>query len=181
MAAFWCKEFAMKWTRSAALTVAFALVSFGTGLFASPTETRAADDASVAIKSTIDGFNDSFNHHDAHAVAMWFTEDADFINTQQAESHGRSGIEEHFVPLFAGRLKNAHRTCTVKSVRLITPDVAAVTMDYVLTGTTGTNGEVVPVRKGLYDWIVTKQNGKWLINVLHESELAQPPAVVPVR
>jgi uncharacterized protein (TIGR02246 family) len=171
----------MKWTRLAALTAMFLLISFGTGFFASAKVTGAADDASAAIKNTIDGFNDSFNRHDAHAVAMWFAEDADFINTQQALSHGRIGIEEHFVPLFAGRLKNAHRTCTVKSVRLLTPDVAAVTMDYVLTDTTGTNGEDVPVRKGLYDWIVTKENGKWLINVLHESELAQAPAVVPVR
>jgi hypothetical protein len=54
-------------------------------------------------------------------------------------------------------------------------------MDYVLSGTTGTNGEAVPVRKGLYDWIVTKQNGKWSINILHESELAPAPAMVPIR
>ena len=112
---------------------------------------------------------------------VWFTEDADFITVQQAVSHGRKGIEDHFVPLFSGRLANAHRTCTVKSVRFITPDVATVRMDYVLTGTKGANGEDVPARKGLYDWIATRQNGQWLINVLHESEVAPAPALVPVR
>lgn len=112
---------------------------------------------------------------------MCFTDDADFINVQQANSHGRKAIEEHFVPLFSGRLKNSHRTYTVKSIRSITPGVATVTMDYILAGTIGTNGEAVAPRKGLYDWIVARQNGKWLISVLHESELAPASAMVPVR
>ena len=172
----------MKPTRPAAWLIFVALVVIGTGFLALPARALAADDdASAAIKSMVDGFNDSFNRHDPHAVAMWFADDADFINTQQAVSHGRQGIEEHFVPLFAGRLKNARRTSTIKSIRFITPEVASVTMDYVLSGTTGTNGEAVPVRKGLYDWIVTKQNGKWSINILHESELAPAPAMVPIR
>jgi uncharacterized protein (TIGR02246 family) len=142
---------------------------------------RAADADTAGIKALIDEFTAAFNNHDSHAVAMCFTDDADFINVQQANSHGRKAIEEHFVPLFSGRLKNAHRTYTVKSVRFITPDVAAVTMDYVLAGTTGANGGEAPPRKGLYDWIVARQNGKWLISVLHESELAPAPAMVPVR
>ena len=112
---------------------------------------------------------------------MCFTDDADFINVQQADSRGRKAIEEHFVPLFSGRLKNAHRTYTLKNIRFITPDVAAVTMDYVLNDTTGANGETVPPRKGLYDWTVVRQNGKWLISVAHESELAPAAAMVPVR
>jgi uncharacterized protein (TIGR02246 family) len=170
----------MKGTRSIALLTSFALI-FLSGILSSPKEARAADEASAAVKGVIDGFTDSFNRHDPHGVAAWFADDADFINTQQVTSHGRKGIEEHFVPLFAGRLKNAHRTCTVRSIRFINPEVAVVTMDYVLTGTTGTNGEEAPVRKGLYDWIVTKQNGKWLINVLHESEQASAPGVMPVR
>lgn len=98
---------------------------------------RAADADTAGIKSLIDEFTAAFNNHDSRAVAMCFTDDADFINVQQANSHGRKAIEEHFVPLFSGRLKNAHRTYTVKSVRSITPDVAAVTMDYVLAGPPG--------------------------------------------
>ena len=78
---------------------------------------------------------------------MCFTDDADFINVQQANSHGRKAIEEHFVPLFSGRLKNAHRTYTVKSVRFITPDVAAVTMDYVVAAPPGrTAGKLLHVK-----------------------------------
>ena len=168
----------MRTTRLTALAAIFVF------LFIAAFATRAArgaDDASGGIKSLIDGFTASFNSHDAHALSMWFADDADFISVQQAKYHSRKGIEEHFVPLFSGRFKNAHRSYTLKDIRLISPDVASVTMDYVLTGTNGTNGEQAPPRKGLYDWIVVKQNGKWLISVLHESELAPAPAVVPVR
>jgi uncharacterized protein (TIGR02246 family) len=156
----------------------FAAVLLALALSA-PRHASAADESGV--KTLIDEFTNAFNSHDAHAVATCFTDDADFINVQQADSRGRKAIEDHFVPLFSGRLKNAHRTYTLKSIRFITPDVAAVTMDYVLNDTTGTNGETVPSRKGLYDWVVTRQNAKWLISVLHESELAPAPAMVPVR
>ena len=45
-------------------------------------------------------------------------------------------------------------------------------MDDEFSDTTGANGETVPPRKGLYDWTVVRQNGKWQISVAHESELA---------
>lgn len=137
---------------------------------------------SAAINKVIDGFTDAFNRHDAHTIAMWFTEDADYTNSRQVTTHGRRAIEEHFVPLFAGGiLKSSHRSGSVRSIRFLTPEVASVYIDYTLTGTTSPDGTELAPRKGLYDWIVTKQNGRWLINVLHESELAPASALVPVR
>lgn len=142
----------------------------------------ASGDDSAAVKHVIQGFTDAFNQHDSHAVGMWFTDDADFTNVTQDKTHGRTDIEQHFVPLFAGRLKDAHRTYTIKNIRFIRPDVATVQMDYVLTGALDRGGAPTPARKGIYDWIVSKQDGKWLINVFHESELGTAaPAVVPVR
>ena len=137
----------------------------------------AAGGDSAAIEHVIDGFTADFNRHDAHGVSTWFTEDADFINVQQAVSQGRKNIEEHFVPLFSGRLKNARRTISVKSIRFITPNVAAADIDYELTGAINVNGTADPARKGLYDWVLVKQNGKWLISAFHESEVgAAAPA-----
>jgi uncharacterized protein (TIGR02246 family) len=95
---------------------------------------------------------------------MWFAEDGDFINVEQAVFRGRKGIEEHLVPMFAGRLKNAHRTYAVKSIRSLRKSRSCI------TGTKGIDGADVALRKGLYDCVVTERNGKWLINVLQESE-----------
>jgi len=170
----------MKRTHTASLTMVLTFLSFGALISLAPHRVKADDDESPAIMKVIDGFTDSFNHHDAHAVAMWFTQDADFINVGQMTSHGPKDIEAHFVPLFTGRLKNSHRTYTLRTIRFLSPTVASVTMNYELTNTLDASGNAVPPRKGLYDWIVTKQNGTWLINILHESE-GEPPQANPAR
>src|SRR5580658_9582722 len=149
----------MKWTRMANLTLVVAFLSLGAVISLAPSRVKAADDESPAITKVINRFTESFNQHDAHAVAMCFTEDGDFISIGEMTSSGRKDIEAHFVPLFTGRLKNAHRTYTLRSIRFLTPAVASVTMNYELTNTLDTSGNAVPLRKGLYDWVVTKQNG----------------------
>jgi uncharacterized protein (TIGR02246 family) len=180
IAASQLKELPMKWTHVANLTVVLTFLSLGAFISLAPDRVKAAEDESPAIMKLIDGFTDSFNQHDAHAVAMWFTEDADFINIAEMTSHGRKDIEAHFVPLFTGRLKNSHRTYTLKTIRFLAPAVASVTMNYELA-TIDASGNVAPPRKGLYDWVVTKQNGRWLINILHESEQGPAPAGTPGR
>lgn len=160
----------------AALAVLF-FVSFPlAAAWAKPAESHDAD--SAAIKKLFTDFNDAFNNHDAHAAAMLFTDDADFITIQGATTHGKSEIEHHLAPLFAERLKTAHRDVSLRDIRFLRPDTATVDSDYVMSGLAGPNGAPVPPAKGIYDWIVMKQNGRWLITVWHESNLpvpAQPP------
>ena len=129
---------------------------------------------SAAVKKLFDDFNNAFNSHDAHAAAMLFAEDAEFINTQAVTTHGRTGVEQHLAPLFAGRLKAVHRDVSLRGIRFLSPDAATVDSDYQTSGIVGVDGAPVAPAKGFYDWIVTKQNGGWLIAVWHESNL--PPA-----
>jgi uncharacterized protein (TIGR02246 family) len=131
---------------------------------------------SAAIKVAVDGFVTDFNRHDAHASAAWFTDDAEFTNVQQVTSHGRKDYEDHMVQVFKTRLKNAHRTVAITNIRFLTPDVATVTMTYELGGTMGPSDTELPLRKGVYRWVVTKHNGRWLIDIMEESEPAQPPS-----
>jgi uncharacterized protein (TIGR02246 family) len=164
--------------RMRAVMAALLLVSFSLAVtWAKPADSHEAD--SAAIKKLFADFNDAFNNHDAHAAAMQFTDDADFITIQGATTHGKSGIEEHLAPLFAGRLKTAHREVSLRDIKFLRPDTATVDSDYVMSGLAGPNGDAVAPAKGIYDWIVMKQNGRWLIAVWHESNLpvaAAPPA-----
>jgi uncharacterized protein (TIGR02246 family) len=89
-------------------------------------QSSTADPNTAAIKQLIAEYSDSLNHHDAHGVAMLFAEDCDFTNMRGMSHHGRVEIEPFFATLFSGPLKNAHRTDTVKSIRVLTPDLAAV-------------------------------------------------------
>jgi uncharacterized protein (TIGR02246 family) len=140
---------------------------------ARPADSNEAD--SAAIKKLFADFNAAFNSHDAHAVAMLFTDDADFITVGGAATSGKAEIEQHMAPLFAARLKTIHRDVMLRGIRFLRPDTATVDSDYTTTGMTGANGADAPPVKGLYDWIVMKQqNGRWLIAVWHESNLPAP-------
>jgi uncharacterized protein (TIGR02246 family) len=135
---------------------------------------NAAEADSAAIKQVCADFSESFSRHDAHGVAMTFAEDADFTNMGGRHSHGRTDIENWFASLFRGNLKDAQRTDIVKSIRLFTPELAAVDADTVITGTKAPDGSETPPRKGLMIVMMTKQNSRWLIGTFHEAEYPAP-------
>jgi uncharacterized protein (TIGR02246 family) len=170
----------MTLTRARAAAAVLFLVSFSIAdIWAGPADSHDMDTA--AINKLFSAFNDAFNNHDAHAVAMMFTDDADLINVAGVTTQGRAAIEEHLVPLYAGRLKTVHREVTLRAIRFLRPDTATLVSDYVTTGVIGPNGTAAPAVKGVYDWIVIKQNGSWLITAWHEANLPPPPAPPPAQ
>jgi uncharacterized protein (TIGR02246 family) len=125
---------------------------------------------SAAITKTCADFSENFTRHDAHGVAMTFADDADFTNMRGIHSHGRQDIETWFAGLFKGNLKDSVRTDTVRSIRYFSPELAAVDLDTVITGTKAADGSVIPARKGLMVVVMVKQNARWHIGTFHESE-----------
>jgi uncharacterized protein (TIGR02246 family) len=136
---------------------------------------ESASGQSDAIPQTVAAFIEAFNRHDPTAVAMLFDEDADFSNVRGETVHGRKAIEQLYEGIFAGRLKDAHRTATVKSIRLLTPAIALVDADWELTGTKTDAGADLPLRKGILILVMSKRNGKWSITTFHEPEFASAP------
>jgi uncharacterized protein (TIGR02246 family) len=134
------------------------------------------DADSAGVKQAIADWIDAFNHHDAHATAMSYSEDADLTNMREVNYHGRKEIEQLFQTIFATRLKNAHRTAVIKRIRFLNPTLAAVDCDWEMTGVTADDGSVVTPRKGYLVLTMTQQNGRWLITLFHEPEygLAAP-------
>src|SRR5260370_17385687 len=110
-------------------------------------QAQGNDGDSKAIKQVFAEFYESFSRHDAHAAAMTFAEDADFTNMGGNHDHGRKAIEDHLARLFTGNLKDARRTDIVKNIRFISPEVADVDADTVITGTKAADGSGVPSRQ----------------------------------
>jgi uncharacterized protein (TIGR02246 family) len=135
-------------------------------------QAEKSDTDSTAIHKTIDDLLAAFNRHDAKGWAAPFLEDGDFTNVTGLTRHGRKEVEERFAGLFAGNLKDAHRTCAVRHIRFITPEIAAVDAEWELVGSKTSDGAENPVRKGLFTWVMVKQGGKWQFAVFHESEFA---------
>jgi uncharacterized protein (TIGR02246 family) len=144
-------------------------------------QSNAADPDAAAIKQIITDYSERLNRHDAHDVASLFAEDGDFTNMRGASHHGRKDIEAFYTTLFSGPLKNVRRTDTVKSVRLLSPEIAAVDGFWEMTGTRAADGSDNPLRKGLFDYVVTKQNGRWLITIFHESDFVMPQTTPAAR
>jgi hypothetical protein len=62
----------------------------------------------LSIEAVVAQFMDAWNHHDAHAFAALFTEDADFTNVRGTHAHGRKAVEEFHAPMFATSFKGSH-------------------------------------------------------------------------
>ena len=129
-------------------------------------------DDEAAIMKTLGDFVAAWNKHDAKAFSMVFAEDADFTNVRGTSATGRAEIEKFHAPLFATRFKNTDQKMTKTKVRFIKSDVAAVDAWWEMTGAIGPDGQVVPVRKGLLSLVMTKEDGKWFIKVMHNMDLS---------
>ena len=132
----------------------------------------------TAIKKVVQTYMDEWNKHDVHAVAMTSTEDCDFVNNFGTLTHGREGMEKTFGPFMTGVYNETHQTGKVRPIRFMKPDVAAVDVDWEMTGAKSPDGTVRPTRKGLHSLIMTKQSdGSWLIAVMHVHEFTNTPQV----
>jgi uncharacterized protein (TIGR02246 family) len=131
----------------------------------------------AAIEQTLECFLDAWNKHDAGAFAMTFTEEADFTNVAGMHARGRAQVETFHAPMFWGIFSETHQTAQIRSIRFLTPDLAAVDVDWQMTGAKSADGSLRPHRKGLLDWVIAKQaNGSWLIEIMHNTDLTSAPA-----
>ncbi len=147
----------------ASLAILFLLFFSAAGLRAKSEPNRDADTA--AIKQTVAAFADTWNSHDAHAVALRYVEDGDFASVNGEPSHGRKELEQHYQTIFSTFLKNAHTTDTVRSIRFLAPDLASVDIDWLVNEPSAPGGVL---RKGLLTWILSRRNGQWMITIYHE-------------
>lgn len=146
----------------------------------SPSAGGAQEMDRAAIEKAVQNYMDEWNRHDVHAVAMTYTEDCDFVNNFGTLTHGRAGMEATFGPFMTGVYSETHQTGKVRTVRFLKSDVAAVDVDWEMTGAKNQDGTMRPTRKGIHSLIMTKQtDGSWLIAVMHVHEFTNTPPLTP--
>ncbi len=121
---------------------------------------------------------DAWNRHDAKAFASLFAKDADLTNWRGQGATGRDEIERVHELSFATRFKISHQMAENVKVRLIKADVASVDILWNMTGALDGSGQPRPSRRGILSWIMTKEEGKWLIKVMHNLDLT---AISPIK
>ncbi len=127
------------------------------------------------IRTTLAAFVEAWNKHDAKAFSLVFAEDADFTNVNGLSAHGRAEVERFHAPRFATTFKDSHQRITETKIRFIKPDVAAVDARWEMTGARTAEGQDIPLRKGMLNFVMTKEGGTWLITVMHNVSLPASP------
>ena len=124
-----------------------------------PAAEKGSPEDEVAIRQVIADWTAAFNRHEMNldAVASAFSGDFDMVNPAGAYVKGKPDLREAFKTF----LRNTRTFETVDRIRLIRPDVALVDGSYEFTGT-----ELKPYPKGVQTWVLTKENGRWLITAL---------------
>ncbi|HVF86149.1 MAG TPA: SgcJ/EcaC family oxidoreductase [Pyrinomonadaceae bacterium] len=128
-----------------------------------------------AIRKALSDFIAAWNTHDAKAFSMVFAEEADFTNVRGMSAHGRGEVEKFHAPRFATTFKDSHQKITDIKIRFIKPDVAAVDARWEMTGAKNAEGQDIPLRKGLLNFVMTKESDKWFITVMHNMNLPESP------
>jgi uncharacterized protein (TIGR02246 family) len=137
---------------------------------------QAAGTDEQAIRTVLGRFTDAWNHHDAKAFAAVFAEDADCTNWRGAVASGRAGVEAMHAPVFSTIFKKSHQEHTGIKIRFIRPDVAAVDVQWKMTGATDPQGNPRPERQGLLSFVMASHAAQWEIVVMHNLDVtALPP------
>lgn len=126
------------------------------------------------ITKVLDDFVEAWNKHDAKAFSTVFAEDADFTNVRGMSAHGRPEVEKFHAARFATTFKDTNQKITKTKIRFIKPDVAAVDAWWEMTGAKSQEGQDIPLRKGLLNFVMTKEGGKWFITIMHNMDLPAP-------
>ena len=127
-----------------------------------------------AIRKLVQDATDCINRHDFKGQAMFFTDDADSRSPGGNWRKGKAEIQEAFARLGSTVPKDFHYARTIQQIRFLRPDVALVEGTVETTGGTDADGTQRAPFAGLFQFVVTKDNGRWLIAAVRA--LASPPA-----
>ena len=128
-----------------------------------------------SVEQSLKRLEEAWNKHDAKAFSLVFANDADFTNVVGMTAHGRAAIEQFHAPVFSTIFKSSIFTIVDIKIRFIKPDIAAVDVNWKMSGALDPNGNPWPERKGLMNLIMTPENGSWFITVMHNMDIPPVP------
>lgn len=137
------------------------------------------------VREAVAGFSQAWNHHDMVAFGRIFAPDADFVNVGGVRMKGRQDIQMHHayshgaIPADAnvpgasrahyGIFKSSVMRFARIDVRFLRSDVAVAHVNWELSGDSRTPNP----RRGVLTFVLTRQNGHWLIAAAQNTEIAR--------
>jgi uncharacterized protein (TIGR02246 family) len=152
------------------VTAALLLVMGGLGVASVSEEGDGKNPEEKALAQTAEALATAFNKGDTKALAALWSETGVLLSRETGERlKGRQDIAREYAIQLA-RFKGAQMAIALDSMRLITPDVAA------LEGTAKISRTGELPAENAFTMILVKKGGKWLIDSLKE----EAETVIPV-
>lgn len=160
------------WSGFAALFATIALLTCQPLQSASVSEDRAAD--RKELKALLERWEAAWNHHDMHALAALFHEDAVWVLWTGEVWIGRQKFEDGMVEVHKTVYANSIQRERIEELTFVGPDAAVMRFHSELTGDTRYPGKAVQSRKIL---VVTRREGIWGIGWGQNTRFVErPPA-----
>jgi uncharacterized protein (TIGR02246 family) len=151
---------------TSSLSIAVLLTCSAFALAAEP----PADDR--AIRGLVQAWEEDWNTHDMGAMGTLITEDADFVNVAGLHWKGRPQIVREHAERHRTNLKLSHWITRNVTIQQLSPEVALVHIDWGMTGDTDFDGTPREPRDGIFSWLVLKQNNRWLIRAVQNTNVS---------
>lgn len=138
-----------------------------------PLTARGQDDAGpsqdeAAIRKTVESYAETYNGHDAKALAAFWSPDAVYTNRATgAQVTGRDEIEKQFAAMFE-QDKQSKLELNTQSVRFISPNVA------VEDGSARVLRPDEPPEQSDYTAVYIHRDGKWLLDRVTDTDTSVP-------
>ena len=126
-----------------------------------------------AVKAILQQLETAWNAYDAVSFAASFAEDANFIHIFGGQLDGRAAIEAAHKVIFNTIYKGSNASFTLRSIRFLRPDVAAVFARAHVRFKKGNETREIETRPTL---IVVKEQAKWQIVVFQNTKISEVPA-----
>jgi uncharacterized protein (TIGR02246 family) len=144
---------------------------------------QSRDEAS--LRKLVAEQTEAWNRHDAAAWSRDFAPDAEFINIVGTVFSGREEIEKRHAAVFASLFKDSHSEVTVRKIVFVTPVVAVVDTEHVVTKYTALPPGVQATEPGVLRtrmrYVLKQTGGKWAIVAGQNTDVKPAPAAPPAQ
>jgi len=133
-------------------------------------KTRVTEKKTIEILSLLKSFATSWNSKDLTLFGDLFTEDAEYTDVTGQSAFGVSAIiKQHEYP-FNTVNKYAVFTIDNLSIRDLSDNLSIVSGQWTTTGSQTQNGNPLPDRKGIIQFICERNNDEWLIKLVYNTD-----------
>lgn len=115
------------------------------------------------VKQVIDAYYTAWNQHDAKKMASYYASDGDLRSPWNEFGKDRKEVEAIFASEHAKQLKDAHIDHSVKSIRMIKPNIAFVDVESTIAGMEAADKNQYSTLHHHVVYVLVNRDGKWQI------------------